>query len=198
MGHHSSSHWTVATGADSCPTAATNPGYDSKHDGSLCAGAVGAYPNDGETLGLPNGMRIPGPFSPQVLLGLGSTWDCSSGLCIPGWGNTYDELAPFQVQHGSWGSYASCFVAGVLTHIKGDVLAVSGLSIIAGSRTGSWTGTGAERYGNVSLINKGPAKWGSKVAVVGAVLITADTVVAEDSIARGCSALTGYTPWILE
>ena len=37
----------------------------------------------GETLGLPPGMNVPNPLSPQVLLGLWS-WDCSSGVCVPG------------------------------------------------------------------------------------------------------------------
>ena len=42
----------------------------------------GSFPG-GETLGLPPGMRLPGPLSAQVLLGLWD-WDCSGGVCVPG------------------------------------------------------------------------------------------------------------------
>jgi len=52
--------------------------------GVYAQGQWGSFPNDGEHLGLPSGMSIPGPLSPQVLLKLGPAWDCSSGLCLPG------------------------------------------------------------------------------------------------------------------
>ncbi len=42
----------------------------------------GSFPG-GENLGLPPGLTIPGPFSPQVLLGLWG-WNCSTGICVPG------------------------------------------------------------------------------------------------------------------
>ena len=45
----------------------------------------GSFPG-GETLGLPPGMRIPGPLSWQVLLGLWN-WSCAGGGCLPGPGS---------------------------------------------------------------------------------------------------------------
>jgi RHS repeat-associated protein len=44
----------------------------------------GSFPG-GETLGLPPGISVPNPLSPQVLLGLDG-WDCSFGVCVPGLG----------------------------------------------------------------------------------------------------------------
>ena len=54
-------------------------------------GQWGSYPNDGETLGLPPGMSVPGPLSPQALLNLWD-WDCSSGVCVPGFAG--NDFAP--------------------------------------------------------------------------------------------------------
>ena len=45
----------------------------------------GSFPG-GENLGLPPGMSVPNPLSPQVLLGL-EGWDCSTGICVPGFGS---------------------------------------------------------------------------------------------------------------
>ncbi|MBV9084181.1 MAG: twin-arginine translocation signal domain-containing protein [Acidobacteriaceae bacterium] len=44
----------------------------------------GSFPA-GETLGLPPGLSVPGPLSPQALPGLWD-WDCSAGVCVPGLG----------------------------------------------------------------------------------------------------------------
>ena len=52
----------------------------------------GSFPG-GETLGLPPGFKIPGPFSAQVLLGLWD-WDCESGVCVPGFGSESYATSP--------------------------------------------------------------------------------------------------------
>src|SRR5690348_2914863 len=56
----------------------------------------GSFPC-GENLGLPPGMSIPGPLSPQVLMGLWG-WNCSLGVCAPG-------LRPIAVQPRQCGDF---------------------------------------------------------------------------------------------
>jgi RHS repeat-associated protein len=173
--------------------------------GSYAQGQWGSFPNDGETLGLPAGMTIPGPLSAQVLLGLGDSWDCSSGLCVPGFGplgaDAVRQVFSLSPRAGTYKSYALCFVGGIINHTASrasDIYGFGTLSIISGIKGGKWIGPGTDRFGNVSMVQKFAAKWGKKVAVVGATVMAVDLLNAEGPIARGCSESTGYTPWILQ
>ena len=80
---------------------------------------------------------------------------------------------------GTYGSYATCFVSGVLGHVinnSADVYGPAGLSVVTGLALG--------------------AKWGPAVALIGGIVATADFLVSENTIARSCSITNGYTPWV--
>jgi RHS repeat-associated protein len=101
---------------------------------------------------------------------------------------------------GYW-AYATCFSARMAGHVveEGDsVYGFGALSIIAGLKGAGWAGPGTDNFGNVSIVSKLAPKWGGRVALVGAIVMAADTIGAMDPASRSCSADAGYKPWILQ
>ena len=181
----------------------------------------------GETLGLPPGMHVPLP-SPAVLLGLNLNLNCEFGVCIatlgiqPAGTNqqvtitnetihdaiyqikiplnllgprgngsegnpggrmavTFQRAAPKTKGYGTYRAYASCYIGNVFANVIGDAPDMYGPGTVA-----------------VGIILKLGAKWGPAAVIPPAIAMSARAITTFDSVARGCAALNGYTPWILK
>jgi len=158
---------------------------------------VYGWPN-GERLGLPPGLSIPSPLSPQVLLGL-EGWDCSGGICVPGFTSDWDPNGTIGPrQPGSYSDYAWCWV-GALPKIVGTAALGVGLTAAANHSFP------LQFFPPKGLIGKVPGraaslglKWGAKGSLVGILIFGVTLHVEGYDAARSCSQATNYTPWILQ
>ncbi len=153
----------------------------------------GSFPG-GETLGLPPGLKIPGPLSWQALLGLWD-WDCAGGVCIPEFGSDFE--APAQSWEG-YRAYAACLVGALPTVLSASAIGIGGTAALGKSFM--------ERFPvPAGILRKLPErvatnglKWGTKGQVTGAAVFAVTFEVELNRAAKSCSQSTGYLPWVLQ
>ncbi len=73
----------------------------------------GSFPG-GENLGLPPGIQVPNPLSPQVLLGLWG-WNCDNAICVPGFGSIFVDPTDYSYDVPSRDNVVSVYRRQVLT-----------------------------------------------------------------------------------
>jgi RHS repeat-associated protein len=167
--------------------------------GSYAQGQWGSFPDDGETLGLPAGMSIPSPLSAQVLLGLGDSWDCSSGLCVPGFGplgaDAVRQSFSLSPRTGKYSTYAGCLIGAMP-----KVVSASALPVAAAAAAGkTFSPAIPPPQGKLPPQTLVPGlKWGVRGQIVGAIVFLTTYEVELNAAAKSCSDSTGYTPWIFE